>query len=144
MYVLVALASSIALPADDLADSSSLLLAVVAATGVGITNWVFSLVALIAVANGAQLTIITVSRVTYRMANEKLLPAAFGRVLPGRRSPLVAIAATTAVAMILALIGDLAVLAQTVVFLLLLVFISTNVAVLVLRRGRVEHPHFRV
>lgn len=144
VYVLVALASSIALPAGELADSSGPLLAVVAASGVGIPNWVFSLIALIAVANGALLTMIMASRVTYGMAKEKLLPAMFGRVLPGRRTPLIAIAATTVVAMILTLVGDLAVLAQTVVFLLLLVFISTNVAVLVLRRDRVEHPHFRV
>jgi len=48
------------------------------------------------------------------------------------------------VAMCLTLIGDLSTLAETVVLLLLIVFISTNVAVLVLRRDTVEHSHFRV
>jgi APA family basic amino acid/polyamine antiporter len=56
----------------------------------------------------------------------------------------VAIIATTVVAMLLTLVGDLSTLAQTVVLLLLFVFVSTNVAVLVLRRDTVEHPHFRV
>jgi amino acid transporter len=37
-----------------------------------------------------------------------------------------------------------ATLAETVVLLLLIVFLSVNVSVLVLRRDRVEHDHFRI
>ncbi len=144
VYVLVGLASSVALPSDQLAGSSGPLLAVVAATGVGIPDWVFSLIALVAVANGALLTMIMASRVTYGMAEQGLLPRGLARVLPRRRTPWVAIVATTLVAMLLTLVGDLSVLASTVVLLLLFVFISTNLAVLVLRRDRVEHRHFRV
>jgi len=40
--------------------------------------------------------------------------------------------------------GDLTTLANTVVLLLLVVFLSTNTAVLVLRRDRVEAEHFQV
>lgn len=54
-----------------------------------------------------------------------------------------AIIATTVVAMGLTLTGGLATLAQTVVLLLLFVFISTNLAVLVLRKDHVEQEHFR-
>jgi amino acid transporter len=78
------------------------------------------------------------------MAEQGLLPSVLGRVLPNRRTPWVAIVATTVVAMLLTLVGDLATLASTVVLLLLIVFISVNVAVLVLRRDTVEHQHFRV
>ena len=46
-------------------------------------------------------------------------------------------------AMVLAATGELVDLASTVVLLLLFVFLSTNVAVLVLRRDEVDHPHFR-
>jgi len=144
VYVLVGLASAIALPSSRLADSSGPLLAVVAATGVPVPNWVFSVIALIAVANGALLTMIMASRVTFGMAEQHLLPRGLGRVLPNRKTPWVAIATTTVVAMLLTLIGDVGTLAETVVLLLLIVFISTNVAVLVLRRDRVEHEHFRV
>jgi amino acid transporter len=56
----------------------------------------------------------------------------------------VAIVGTTLVAIALTLTGTLAVLAETVVLLLLFVFISTNLAVLVLRRDHVEEKHFRV
>lgn len=144
VYVLVGLASSIALPATELSASSGPLLAVVQSTGVGIPTWVFSLIALVAVANGALLTMIMASRVTYGMAEQNLLPGFLARVLPGRRTPAVAIGATTVLAMVLTLVGDLSVLASTVVLLLLFVFISTNVAVLVLRRDRVDHDHFHV
>lgn len=144
VYVLVGLASSIALPAADLQESSGPLLAVVEETGVSIPSWLFSLIALIAVANGALLTMIMVSRLTYGMAEQNLLPAALGRVLPNRKTPWVAILTTTLVAMGLTLVGDLATLAETVVLLLLFVFLSVNVSVLVLRRDRVEQDHFRV
>lgn len=144
VYVLVALASSAALPAEELGESSGPLLDVVAATGVGVPDWLFGVIALVAVANGALLTMIMASRVTYGMAEQGLLPSPLARVLPRRRTPWVAIAVTTLVAMLLTLVGDLATLASTVVLLLLFVFISTNVAVLVLRRDRVEHDHFRV
>ncbi len=144
VYALVGAASSIALPPDELSDTSGPLLAVVAATGVPIPELVFGAIALIAVANGALLTMIMASRLTFGMAHQGLLPPVLGRVLPGRRTPWVAIVATTVVAMGLTLLGDLALLAETVVLLLLFVFISVNVAVLVLRRDRVEHRHFRV
>ena len=144
VYVLVALASSAALPPEELQESTGPLLAVVEATGAGIPSWVFSLIALVAVANGALLTMIMASRVTYGMAEQGLLPGVLGKVLPKRRTPWVAIAATTVVAIALTSVGDVGTLAETVVLLLLFVFISTNVAVLVLRRDRVEHEHFRV
>lgn len=144
VYVLVGLASSAALPAAELQESSGPLLAVVEATGVGIPSWLFSLIALIAVANGALLTMIMASRLTYGMSEQGLLPSVLGKVLPGRRTPWIAILATTLVAMLLTLVGDLATLAETVVLLLLFVFLSANVSVLVLRRDRVEHRHFRV
>lgn len=144
VYVLVALASAIALPAEELAGSTGPLLDVVAASGVSIPERLFSLIALVAVANGALLTMIMASRLAFGMAEEGLLPRPLGRVLPNRRTPWVAIVVTTLVAMVLTLVGDIGTLAETVVLLLLFVFISTNVAVLVLRKDTVEHDHFRV
>lgn len=144
VYVLVGIASATALSPDELGESSGPLLAVVGASGVGIPDWVFSAIALVAVANGALLTMIMSSRLSYGMAEQGLLPAVLARVLPNRRTPWVAIVSTTVVAMLLTLAGDLSTLAETVVLLLLFVFISTNVAVLVLRRDTVEHDHFRV
>lgn len=144
VYVLVGLASAAVLPSEELSGSSGPLLDVVAATGLGVPEWLFSLIALIAVANGALLTMIMASRLAYGMAEQRLLPGAIARVLPGRRTPWVAILVTTLAAMGLVLIGDLASLAETVVLLLLFVFLAANVSVLVLRQDRVEHDHFRI
>lgn len=144
VYVLVGIASAAVLSPSDLAGSTGPLLDVVAAAGIGVPPWAFSAIALVAVANGALLTMIMSSRLAFGMAEHGLLPAPLARVLPRRRTPWVSIVATTAVAMLLTTLGDLATLAETVVLLLLVVFISTNIAVLVLRRDTVEHPHFRV
>ncbi|PZR52963.1 amino acid permease [Xylanimonas oleitrophica] len=143
VYVLVSVAAVAVVDPQTLAGSSGPLLEVVAAAGI-VPERLFSLVALVAVANGALLTMIMASRLAYGMAEQHLLPRVLGRVLPGRRTPWVAIVTTTLVAMALVFTGDLAALAETVVLLLLLVFLSTNVAVLVLRRETVERPHFRV
>ncbi len=143
-YVLVGLAVSAAVPTGVLAASDGPLLEVVRASGDLVPPRLFSLIALIAVANGALLTSIMASRLLYGMSRDGLLPPVLGRVLPGRRTPGVAIVVTAAVSMVLASIGTLAELASTVVLLLLVVFLSTNVAVLVLRRSPVDHDHVRV
>ena len=144
LYVLVGTASSVALPADELADSTGPLLSVIEATGTGIPSWLFSAIALVAVANGALLTMIMSSRLAYGMGKQGLMPSAFSRVLPERRTPWVAIVVTTVIAMVLTATGSIATLAETVVLLLLFVFLSTNIAVLVLRRDKTgEGDHFR-
>jgi len=74
VYVLVGLAASVVLAPDELAASSGPLLAVVQASGVGIPDQVFSAIALVAVANGALLTMIMASRLVYGLAEERLLP----------------------------------------------------------------------
>ncbi|WP_082520877.1 APC family permease [Rhodococcus sp. Leaf278] len=143
VYVLVGLAVSTVVPADTLAQSTGPLLEVVTAADAGIPPWVFSLIALVAVANGALLTMIMASRLTFGMARDGLLPGALAKVLPGRKTPWTAIVGTTLVAMILCSTGSVAALAETVVLLLLFVFVSTNVAVLVLRGDRADTDHFR-
>ena len=142
VYVLLGFVAPAVVPPAELAESTGPLLDVVRAGGV-VPPGVFAVVALVAVANGALLTMIMASRLAYGMAQQGLLPSPLARVLPRRRTPGVAIVVTTAVAIVLAVTGELVDLASTVVLLLLFVFLSTNVAVLVLRRDRVEHDHFR-
>ncbi|TLX59492.1 amino acid permease [Stutzerimonas nosocomialis] len=143
IYVGVGMAATAVLSPERLGDSSAPLLDVVRATGYAVPDGLFAVVALVAVANGALLTMIMSSRLAYGMADHGLLPDPLIRVLPRRRTPWVAIVATTVLAMLLTVTGTLAALAETVVLLLLFVFISSNVAVLVLRRDTVAHPHFR-
>ena len=63
---------------------------------------------------------------------------------PNRRTPIVAILFTTALALaLLVATGDFVDLAGTTTLLLLVVFVIVNVTVLVLRRERADHRHFR-
>ncbi|WP_150733177.1 APC family permease [Pseudomonas fluorescens] len=144
VYMAVGVAASSVLPMEKLVATSAPLLEVVRASGLNISPRVFAFIALIAVANGALLTMIMASRLAYGMACLGLLPGALSRVLPQRRTPWIAIIATTLVAIALTLTGTLATLAETVVLLLLFVFLSTNLSVLILRRDEVAEDHFRV
>ncbi|MET7360064.1 APC family permease [Streptomyces sp. NPDC005562] len=143
VYALVGMTASAAVPTRILTESSGPLLEVVRAAG-GVPTELFSAIALVAVANGALLTGIMASRLAYGMARDGLLPRFLTLVLPGRRTPWAAIAATTLLSLVLALTGDVATLASTLVLLLLVVFLLVNVSVLVLRKDPGEREHFRV
>nr|WP_284421623.1 APC family permease [Streptomyces albus] len=142
VYLLVGCVAAAAVPAHTLVHSSGPLLEVVREAG-GVPPRLFSVVALVAVANGALLTGIMASRLAFGMARDGLLPGVLSRVLPGRRTPWVAVVATTALSLLLALTGSVAVLASTLVLLLLVVFFLVNTAALVLRRRPAERDHFR-
>ena len=143
IYLLVTFTASMVVDVDTLASSSGPLLEVVKAGPLGIPTWLFSLIALFAVANGALINMIMASRVIYGMGDQEVMPSVFARVHRGRRTPWVSIVFTTLIVMILITTGDVGDLARATVLLLLLVFIVVNVSVFVLRRDRVEHEHFR-
>jgi amino acid transporter len=143
IYLLVTTVASMVVPTAQLARSDGPLLEVVQTGPLSMSTKVFSAIALFALANGALINMIMASRVLYGMATEGILPRVLGRVEPRRGTPWVAITATTAIAMVLIVSGDLSGLADTTVLLLLLVFTAVNVAVLVLRRDQVAHRHFR-
>jgi basic amino acid/polyamine antiporter, APA family len=143
LYLLVTLTASYVVPTDRLAGSDAPLLEVVEAGPLGISTELFSFIALMAVANSALINMIMASRIVYGMADQGIVAGLFARVLPGRRTPVAAIAFTTAVAVVLVSTGDLESLADTTVLLLLFVFTVVNVSVLVLRREEVGHDHFR-
>ncbi|UGT44105.1 APC family permease [Nocardia yamanashiensis] len=143
VYILIGVVAGAAVPTEELARSSGPLLEVVRIAG-GVPDRLFSVIALVAVANGALLTGIMASRLTYGMARDGLLPAALARVLPVRRTPWVAILVTASISLMLALTGEVATLAETLVLLLLVVFAAVNCSVLILRREPGEPGHFRI
>jgi APA family basic amino acid/polyamine antiporter len=142
IYLLVTFTASMVVPTAQLAGSDGPLLEVVKEGPLSVSPRLFSAIALLAVANGALINMIMASRLLYGMANERILPEVFARVHAGRRTPYVAILFTTAVCAVLIAVGTLTELAQATVMLLLCVFTIVNVAVLVLRRERVDHRHF--
>jgi basic amino acid/polyamine antiporter, APA family len=143
IYVLVALVSSLLVDHETLEGSSGPLLEVVKAGGVDFPHKLFALIALFAVTNSALINIMMASRLCYGMANERILPRGMARVLPRRRTPVVGIVFVTVLAIGLVSTGEIEGLGDTTAFLLLCVFATVNIAVLVLRRDRVDHAHFR-
>lgn len=114
-----------------------------ATTGpLGVPADLFAVIGILALANGALINMIMASRLVYGMSVQGIVPQLFRKIDAGRRTPYAAILFTTAMAMALASSGSVADLASTTVVLLLSVFTVVNVAVLVLRKERVDRPHF--
>ena len=143
IYVLVTVTSSLLIPAEELgAAESDALLRVVSVGAPGFPLWIFALIGLLAVVNSALINMLMASRLVYGMAHERIIPRVFGRVHPFRRTPWVSILFTSAIAIALVSTIDIGILGGTTALLLLCVFTIVNIAVLVLRRQPVDHPHF--
>jgi amino acid transporter len=143
LYVVISVVASMVVPAERLAASSRPLLEVVRAGPLKVPTWLFGFISICALANGALINMLMASRIVYGMSRENILPPSLGQVGVRRRTPLAAIAGTTALAALLILTGDLSDLADTTVLLLLIVFTGVNLAVLVLRREPGASPSFR-
>lgn len=144
IYVAVAVSAITLVPADKLGEGETPLLQVVAAGAPDFPLWVFGIITMFAVANSALINMLMASRLIYGMSNVHVLPAAFGKVHPTRRTPYVAIAFTTLLAFgLITFVGAVPALGGTTALLLLCVFAVVNVAVVVLKRDKVEHTHFK-
>ena len=142
IYVLVAISAVALVSPEELNKGATPLLKVVQAGAPGFPIEIFAWITMFAVANSALINMLMASRLLYGMSHERVLPGPLGRVLTRRRTPWVAIIFTTLLAFVLIGYADLAALGGTTALLLLCVFAIVNVAVLVLRRDKVEHKHF--
>ncbi|WP_226344944.1 APC family permease [Agilicoccus flavus] len=143
IYVLVCISSVALVPPAELGEGDAPLLKVVAAGAPSFPVSIFAFITMFAVANSALINMLMASRLLYGMAHEEVLPKVLGRVHRTRRTPWVAIIFTTVLAFGLIWFADLTALGGTTSFLLLVVFTIVNIAVLVLRKDRVDHKHFR-
>ncbi len=148
LYVAVAVTAVSVVPWEELAEAPGPITEVVSRAAPSISPVVFTAITLFAVANTALVNYVTASRLVYGMARQGLLPATFGNVHAGRRTPHYAIAALFLVLAPLALIGTITELAAATVLLLLLVFMVVNGALFILKGrggetpGRFEIPRF--
>ena len=85
--------------------------------------------------NGIIVQIIMASHVLYGLAHQREPPAILAQVNPVTRTPLVATALTTAVALVLALMLPLHDLAETTSRLTLVVFTVVNISLIRIKRG---------
>jgi len=151
IYVLVAICAVAIVPIGELADNETPLVTVVETAAPGFPiGQLLPWISMFAVANSALINMMMASRLLYGMSKQGVLPGFLSKVLPGRRTPWTAIAFTTLLALALIAYVTLtpgspivAVLGGTTSLLLLTVFAVVNVAVLVLRRDRIDRQHFR-
>jgi basic amino acid/polyamine antiporter, APA family len=144
IYVLVSISAITLVPPEQLGEGETPLLKVVQAGAPNFPVQIFGFITMFAVANTALINMLMASRLVYGMSRERVLPAVLGKVHATRRSPYVAIGFTTLLALgLITFVGEIPALGGTTALLLLCVFTVVNVAVLLLRRDRVEHRHFR-
>jgi APA family basic amino acid/polyamine antiporter len=144
IYVLVSVSAITLVPPEKLSQGETPLLQVVQAGAPNFPVEIFGFITMFAVANTALINMLMASRLVYGMSRERVLPAVLGKVHPTRRTPYVAIGFTTLLAFgLITFVGEIPALGGTTALLLLCVFTIVNVAVLMLRRDRVDHKHFR-
>lgn len=144
IYILVAISAITLVPADQLGQGETPLLKVIQTGAPSFPVGIFALITMFAVANSALINMMMASRLIYGMARQGVVPDVLGKVHAGRRTPYIAIIFTSLLAVALILFaGGVPALGGTTSLLLLCVFAVVNVAVLVLRKDKVGHKHFR-
>ena len=145
IYMAVAITAVSVVPWPELAEAPGPITEVMRRAAPALPPVVFTGITLFAVANTALVNYVTASRLLYGMARQGLLPAWFGHVHAGRRTPHIAIIALLLIATPLALMGTIGELAAATVILLLIVFACMNGALFVLKRRKGEaHGYFEI
>ncbi|KQO11339.1 amino acid permease [Agreia sp. Leaf244] len=151
VYVVVAIIAVAVVPVGELAGNDTPLVTVVqtAAPDFPISALI-PFISLFAVGNSALINMMMASRLLYGMSKRGVLPSFLSKVHTKRQTPFAAILFTTAIALALTAYVSIdpenplvILLGGTTSLLLLAVFALVNVSVLVLRRDKVDHEHFR-
>jgi basic amino acid/polyamine antiporter, APA family len=137
LYFMVALAALHVMSASELAQSEAPLADMMLASG-GDTLLI-TLISLVAVINGALVQIIMASRVLYGMAGKEMAPAILGSLNPQTRTPVVATALVASLVLLFALALPLEDLARLTSFIMLVIFILVNSALVVIKRRSYQY-----
>jgi amino acid transporter len=143
IYVLVSVSAVTLVEPAELGEGEAPLLKVVSTGAPGFPIWIFAFITMFAVANSALINMLMASRLVYGMSREHVLPPVLGKVHATRKTPYIAIIFTTLLAFgLITFVGSVPQLGGTTALLLLCVFTIVNIAVLVLRKDKVDHDHF--
>ncbi|MCP8307547.1 MAG: amino acid permease [archaeon] len=138
LYAIVALSVVSIIPYDQIALSTSPLADVALKAQGPQAYLILSIIALFATANTVLIILISTSRIAYGMAKESSLPNILSKVHKKRGTPWVAILFTMAISSLFALIGDIELVANVTNFTTFLVFFAVNLALISLRRKRIN------
>lgn len=148
IYILVSICAVALVPVGELAGNDTPLVTVVERGAPGLPiDQILPFISMFAVANSALINMLMASRLLYGMSKQGIIPRSISKV-SSRQTPWAAIVLTTALALgLIAYVSNasteaVAILGGTTSLLLLAVFAVVNTAVLLLRKDRVDHPHF--
>lgn len=139
VYALVVWVAVVAVPPDELAQSSAPL-ALVFARLTGMPLITMSLIAVVATLNGIIVHMIMISRVFYGLASQGNLPALLTRLNPRTNTPLLATAVGVAAILLLALAVPLSGLADLTARFTLVIFAIMNLALLRIKAREISPP----
>jgi len=145
LYVLVSI-SVVSVVPWQLLSKSAAPISLVASTilGVGAAP-IFSFIALFATASTVLILLIGLSRLFYGMSRDHSLPKILSSVHSKTKTPFVAIALTSVIAMLLVLSGELKFVAFITNFGIFMLFFMVNLAVIILRFTKPGHERvFRI
>lgn len=145
IYILVSLSVVKILNWQELASSSAPLADVahkVLGTNGSIT---LSIIALFATASTVLITLVAGARILYGMAKSNSLPQFLGKIHPKTKTPWIAVIVILITSVGFTFVGDIVIIANIVVFAIVITFAAINLAVIVLRYTEpvLERP-FRV
>ncbi|MBB5833123.1 APC family permease [Brachybacterium aquaticum] len=151
IYVLISVLAVAVVPIGELTSATTPLLTVVEHGAPGIPiDTIFAFISIFAVANTVLINMMMASRLLYGMAKQGVLPGFLRGVLKTRRTPWAGIVFSTLLAFVLVFTvrfvlaeETIGALGGTTALLLLTVFGLVNIAVLVLRKDKVDARHFR-
>lgn len=133
LYVLVSISAISIVPWQELAATPAPI-SLVAGTVLGPIGWlIFSFIALFATASTILVILVAVSRLLYGMAADHSLPEILSKVHSKTKTPFVAIAVTSTIAMVFVLSGGLRHVAFVTTFAIFAMFFMVNLAVIVMR-----------
>ncbi|MCV0430795.1 amino acid permease [Nitrosopumilus sp.] len=133
IYILVSLSVVRILSWEELSVSSAPL-ADVAHSVLGINgNITISLIALFATASTVLITLVAGARILYGMAESNSLPQFFGKIHHKTKTPWIAVVGILITSVGFTFVGDIVIIANIVVFAVVITFTAINLAVIVLR-----------
>jgi len=138
-YYLIALAAILQLPLNELTQSKAPMADIMNQHNEQAAKLI-SLISLAAVVNGALVQIIMGARVLYGMGKQSLAPAWLATVHHTRQTPYIATLIIGCVVWILATSLDLTTLAKITSFIIILVFLLVNLALIRILRTETEAP----
>lgn len=132
-YLALSLVAVLSLPLDELAASEAPLALLLERKASGLSGAI-SIVAIIAILNGALIQTVMAARVLYGLANQGWLPRSLATVHPRTRTPILATAIVAGLILIFALWLPIVSLAEITSFLMLFVFATVNLALWRIKR----------